>query len=1018
MGDVRTTSRSKRFSTLSLSTRKLRSDAGKSGGTSILKLERKNRRKSMKALKIDVEKAHEEQAKLARKKSASGSLSDSKRYAINTTVGASKSTRSPRHSSSKKSPRKSPRHSSSKKSKPKKSKHASKGLDKLQCRERKCTVRKAGQKKSATLRRPPRSRCAKRRSANELQFMNKLEKIETIKVQHPKAKKAEQKKVEVEVEDGEHATKRERVATMITHAMEDVKKGELSAFEGSGKKSGLVIWRINKMIPEKLPSNKHGKFYSGDSYICLMSTFKGRSRMLDHNLFYWIGRKAPQDSVTSACIRSVQLNEMLEGGVTHHRETQGHESKEFLSLFGRKIKYLKGGSESALNHVTEEVYETRLLHLIVNGNDSTARMVEPVCASLNEEDTFVLDDGNKIWVWIGEKAGISKKGKAIEVANFIKAENGGKGKVKLLTGAKRDKPAEFWNLLGGKHLDQIAATHNAAAEEEYRESLFLYLITKDENDEFDADPVEELPLVRSLLKTENTYVLDCGTEMFAWIGKESSWESRDSALLMAEDFLTMFNRPLWTPMIRISEGHEPVLFKSKFVGWVEEHPVIEEPPSRVAPAPEQKRIDYSNLLTFPEPSEDLFKPTNEDEDSSALEVWSLNERGDAESVEEEVFGNFHTDRSFIALYSYSSNDEVKSVAYFWGGARSPNRDYMAYQSSFYSVLEQQMADDGGKPPKKERIYEGGEGKFFLSLFSPFVVQISDSNPNQLYIIRGKKGFTKVFQQKCEAQWLNSAFTAVLVTPQRAFIWKGSGTRKRYARIAKSVVKRFCPDGSSVSLREGAETEEFWSALGETAPSKNYSNANFLQNGYPSGYPRAFVFSQAIGVVEVEEAVSFTQHILCEKEVLLLDMFHHLFLWQGSTAPPSLVKYVTDDISNYVTAACTGNEKRPEKLLVEKIESGSEPVSFKGAFPRWERAEDVISKQVEADREKKLRYIENERKKPQSPLLAELFGKVNEKLQLQEQNSSNGAAVVDGESSLRDKMKKKLQSKAKKAVKTT
>jgi len=42
----------------------------------------------------------------------------------------------------------------------------------------------------------------------------------------------------------------------------------------------------------------------------------------------------------------------------------GHESEKFLQLFNYKIKYLKGGVESALNHVTEEIYESRLLHLL------------------------------------------------------------------------------------------------------------------------------------------------------------------------------------------------------------------------------------------------------------------------------------------------------------------------------------------------------------------------------------------------------------------------------------------------------------------------------------------------------------------------------------------------------------------------------------------------------------------------------------------------------------------------------
>ncbi len=42
-------------------------------------------------------------------------------------------------------------------------------------------------------------------------------------------------------------------------------------------------------------------------------------------------------------------------------------------MFNYKIKYLRGGTESALNHVTEEAYETRLLHLL--GKKGVVRQV-------------------------------------------------------------------------------------------------------------------------------------------------------------------------------------------------------------------------------------------------------------------------------------------------------------------------------------------------------------------------------------------------------------------------------------------------------------------------------------------------------------------------------------------------------------------------------------------------------------------------------------------------------------------
>lgn len=41
--------------------------------------------------------------------------------------------------------------------------------------------------------------------------------------------------------------------------------------------------------------------------------------------------------------------------------------------------------------------------------------------------------------------------------------------------------------------------------------------------------MEVEPLVKDLLETNKCYILDCGTELFVWIGKTTSLEDRKSA---------------------------------------------------------------------------------------------------------------------------------------------------------------------------------------------------------------------------------------------------------------------------------------------------------------------------------------------------------------------------------------------------------------------------------------------------------------------------------------------------------
>ena len=47
-----------------------------------------------------------------------------------------------------------------------------------------------------------------------------------------------------------------------------------------------------------------------------------------------------QDESGTAAIRSVELDDHLGGAAVQHREVQGHESKTFLALFKKGIKWV------------------------------------------------------------------------------------------------------------------------------------------------------------------------------------------------------------------------------------------------------------------------------------------------------------------------------------------------------------------------------------------------------------------------------------------------------------------------------------------------------------------------------------------------------------------------------------------------------------------------------------------------------------------------------------------------------
>ena len=110
-----------------------------------------------------------------------------------------------------------------------------------------------------------------------------------------------------------------------------------------------------------------------------------------------------------------------------------------------------------------------------------------------------------------------------------------------------------------------------------------------------AEPIETDSLAGELLETNKCYVLDCGLEVFVWMGRNTSLDERKSAsryadvtsllslsvlfsilfriftilkflLVNKQEIVSTADRPR-SHIIRVIEGFETVMFKSKFDSW-------------------------------------------------------------------------------------------------------------------------------------------------------------------------------------------------------------------------------------------------------------------------------------------------------------------------------------------------------------------------------------------------------------------------------------------------------------------
>jgi len=237
---------------------------------------------------------------------------------------------------------------------------------------------------------------------------------------------------------------------------------------------------------------------------------------------------------------------------------QGYESELFASLFTPPgIVTMEGGVETGFHHVKPEEYRPRLLHVSSNHKAVRVKEVPLARASLNDGDCFILDLGLELHQLDGSKCSIAERAKVAQLAHAIEEER--EGKAKVIVHAMTDDDIPWDKLEGGK--GPIAA---AAAPEESKFEKVLYKLS-DTTGKMEFHHVARGAAVkRSLLTSDDVFVLDDGAEIFAWVGKKASPQEKKLAMGFAQTYLTKHNRPPHLPLTRIIEGGENPLFEAAF----------------------------------------------------------------------------------------------------------------------------------------------------------------------------------------------------------------------------------------------------------------------------------------------------------------------------------------------------------------------------------------------------------------------------------------------------------------------
>ncbi|KAL7134363.1 hypothetical protein ABFS83_11G021800 [Erythranthe nasuta] len=714
------------------------------------------------------------------------------------------------------------------------------------------------------------------------------------------------------------------------------------AFQGAGQKAGTEIWRIENFQPVAVSKSSHGKFFAGDSYVILKTTAL-KNGALRHDIHYWLGKDTSQDEAGAAAIKCVELDAALGGRAVQYREVQGHETEKFLSYFKPCIIPQEGGIASGFKHVEAEEHQIRLFvckgkHVVHVTEVAFAR------SSLNHDDIFILDTKSKIFQFNGSNSCIQERAKALEVVQYIKdTYHDGKCDIAAVEDGRLMADAEtgeFWGFFGGFAPLPKKATTNEQKSIDLPSKLFC--VEKGE-----AVPIGADSWTRELLETNKCYILDCGKEVFVWMGRSTSLDGRKSASNVVDELLRGLDRPK-SHVIRVIEGFETVAFRSKFESWPQSTnvTVTEDGRGKVAALLKRQGINVKGLLKAETPKEE---PHIYIDCTGDLQVWRVD--GQKKTLlSSSDQSKFYSGDCYIFQYSYPGDEKDEHLVGTWLGKQSVEEDRVAASSQASKMVESLKF-----LPTQACFYEGNEPLQFFAIFQSFIVfkggvskgykkyiaekELSDDTYSDeglaLFRVQGSgPDNMQAIQVEPVASSLNSSYCYILHSGSSLFTWSGNLTSSDSQEIVERQLDLIKPNMQSKLQKEGAESEQFWDLLGGKS---EYPSLKIAREAEAD--PHLFSCTLTKGDLKVTEVYNFSQDDLMTEDIFILDCHSDIYVWVGQQVE-SKTKMNALTIGQKFLERDFLHEKLSLQAPIYIVMEGSEPIYFTRFFS-WDSAKSAM-----------------------------------------------------------------------------
>lgn len=712
-------------------------------------------------------------------------------------------------------------------------------------------------------------------------------------------------------------------------------KGVDDGFLGAGDKPGLDIWCIFGSSVVPVAKSQHGKFYNGSTYI-ILNTTELKSGVRRHDVHYWVGEEAKEEDCFMASDKAVELDAALGSSTVQYRETQGEESDKFLSYFkpcvipvqGRFFSHLKGSGDRSS---ATTMFRCQGEHV------ARVTQVPFSRSSLDHKSVFIVDTPSKLFLFSGCNSSMQTRAKALDVVKHLKENRHlGRCEIAAIEDGKLvgDSDAgEFWNLFGG--YAPIPRDLPDAIKEEplTAPSKKLFWINKK-----NLVPLEAHPLDREMLNSDRSYMLDCSTEIFLWMGMTTLVSERKSSVAVLEDYVHSQGRSFNVHTFIMTEGHETVDFKLHFQHWSRnvELKLYEAGREKVAAIFKHQGYDVTEI------PED--KPQQLIDCNGSLKVW-LVDHGCTNLLSTEDQEKLYTGDCYIIRYSYFENGKNYHLFFAWSGKNSVKDDRMAATS-----LMSSMVDSVKGHPVVAQVLEGGEPELFFSVFKSLIIfkggrsaayksSVLQKSPRNgchesegvaLFRVQGLKHYcVQAIQVDLVASSLNSSHCYILQDNGLFLTWLGGLSSTSDHNILDMIMSKLCPMEQSLLVREGSEPDHFWKALGGRS---EYSKEKRVK-GWPAD-PHLYACRFEQGLLKVKEVFSFCKDDLATEETLILDCNEEIYVWVGLHSDITSKEQALNVGKMFLKDAVHGG--RSMETTVYAVTEGDEPGFFTSFFD-WDNS---------------------------------------------------------------------------------